>query len=332
MREPIRVLQMGLGPIGCELVRALSARPQLQLVGAVDIDPAKAGRDVGEIAGIDRLGVLISDRLDAIAPGAGVALHSTSSYLSHTLDQLEALIRAGLNVISTCEELAYAEALHSVEARRLDLLARERGVTVLGTGVNPGYVFDTLILTATAVCQRVDQIRATRVLDAGKRRLPLQQKVGAGLSVEEFRQRVRAGLVRHVGLAESMRMVTDALGWSVERTEESTEPVVAEKEQRTPYLTVPAGAVAGVHQVGRAFSGGREVLRLELQMFVGATDAYDEIEVSGSPPIKLRLEGGAPGDPSTAAIAINAIPMVMAAPPGLTTMKDLPLVHCWGST
>jgi hypothetical protein len=333
MSDPIRAIQVGLGPIGAEIVRALRFRPQVQLVGAVDVDPAKLGRDAGELAGVGPLGIAVNNRLDVgvvRAAGAAVALHSTGSYLAQTLEQIEQLVRAGLNVVSTCEELAYAQALHPDDARRLDTLAREHGVTVLGTGVNPGYVFDTLVLTATAACQRVDHVRARRVLDAGQRRIPLQQKVGAGLTVAEFAKRVDTGLVRHVGLAESMRMVADAIGWPVERLEESTGAIIAESEQRTPYLTVAAGAVAGVHQTGRAFAGGREVLSLDLQMYVGAPHAFDEIEISGEPGIKLRIEGGTPGDPSTAAIVVNAIPAVIAAPPGLTSMKDLPLVHCWG--
>lgn len=327
----IPVVQVGLGPIGCEVLRAVHGRRMLRLTAAVDIDPAKAGRDAGEIAGIGAIGVSVSSDIPPVTDSNGaVALHTTGSYLDQVMGQLEALIEAGYHVVSTCEELAYPQALHFQEFKHLDALARARGVAVLGTGVNPGYVFDTLILTATAVCQKVEHIRARRVLDAGKRRLPLQQKVGAGLSVEEFQRRVDAGLVRHVGLGESIRMVTDALGWGLSRTEEETEPVIATEERRTEYLTVPAGAVAGVHQTGRAFSGDREVLSLDLQMYVGAPESYDEIEVSGTPPLKLRIEGGAPGDPSTAAIAINAIPAVLAAPPGLTAMPQLRLVHCWG--
>lgn len=330
MEKPVRVVQVGLGPIGCEVVRAVVAHPGLQLVAAVDIDPAKQGKDAGEIAGAGVAGVRVVDSLAAAASsGAVVALHTTGSYLAQTMDQLEALIAAGLHVVSTCEELAYAQALHPEEAARLDAAAKARGVVMLGTGVNPGFVFDTLVLAASAACQKVESIRARRVLDAAKRRLPLQKKVGAGLSVAEFQERVDAGLVRHVGLAESIRMVTDGLGWRIDRIEEQALPVIAEADLQTAYLSVPAGAVAGVHQVGRAFAGGREVLNYDLKMYVGAAAAYDEIEIAGTPPIHLRLEGGAPGDPSTIALAINAIPSVLAASPGLVSMKDLRLVHAW---
>lgn len=331
MYREISVVQIGMGPIGQEVLRAVASRRGLHLIGAVDIDAAIAGRDAGKVAGIGPIGVTVSSQ---VPPAAGrnssVALHTTGSSLPKVVGQLEELVRAGYHIVSTCEELAYPQALQPQLALRLDALAKENSVAVLGTGVNPGYVFDTLILTATAVCQRVDHIRARRVLDAGKRRLPLQQKVGAGLSREEFQKRVDAGQVRHVGLEESIRMVTDGIGWTIDRVEEETEGVVAEYEHRTQYITIPAGSVAGVHQTGRAYSGGREVLNLDLKMYVGAPESYDEIEITGSPSIKLRIDGGAPGDPSTAAMVINSIPAVLASQPGLTSMSQLRLVHCWG--
>ena len=332
MPNPLRVLCYGLGPIGCEVVRALMRRPGFAIVGAVDIDPSKVGQDVGQIAGLDRsLGAPVSDSLEAAlrSGGADIVTHTTGSYLEQVGPQLRALMAAGLNVVSTCEELAYPQAQHPDLARDLDLLAKTHGVTILGTGVNPGYVFDSLILNATATCQEVTAVRGWRVLDAGKRRLPLQQKVGAGLSRDAFQQLVDAGKVRHVGLAESVRMVADSLGWALERTEEITEGVVAEEDVQTEYLLVKAGHVAGVHQIGRGWSGGREVISLDLKMYVGAKQASDRIQIDGLPSIDLEIHGGTRGDPATAGIVVNAAPLVVAAAPGLATMASLPPVHYW---
>ena len=332
MPNPLRVLCYGLGPIGCEVVRALMRRPGFAIVGAVDIDPSKVGQDVGQIAGLDRsLGAPVSDSLEAAlrSGGADIVTHTTGSYLEQVGPQLRALMAAGLNVVSTCEELAYPQAQHPDLARDLDLLAKTHGVTILGTGVNPGYVFDSLILNATATCQEVTAVRGWRVLDAGKRRQPLQQKVGAGLSRDAFQQLVDAGKVRHVGLAESVRMVADSLGWALERTEEITEGVVAEEDVQTEYLLVKAGQVAGVHQIGRGWSGGREVISLDLKMYVGAKQASDRIQIDGLPSIDLEIHGGTRGDPATAGIVVNAAPLVVAAAPGLATMASLPPVHYW---
>lgn len=332
MPNPLRVLCYGLGPIGCEVVRALTRRPGFSIVGAIDIDPAKAGQDVGQVAGLDRsLGVPVSGSLEAAlkSGGADVVTHTTGSYLEQVAPQLRALMAAGLNVVSTCEELAYPQAQNPDLARDLDLLAKTHGVTILGTGVNPGYVFDSLILNATATCQEVTAVRGWRELDAGKRRLPLQKKVGAGLSRDEFQQLVDAGKVRHVGLAESVRMVADSLGWPLDRSEEITEGVVAEEDVQTEYLLVKAGQVAGVHQIGRGFSGGREVISLDLKMYVGAKQPRDRIQIEGLPSIDLEIHGGTRGDPATAGIVVNAAPLVIAAAPGLATMASLPPVHYW---
>lgn len=332
MPNPLRVICYGLGPIGVEVVRAMERRPGFEITGAVDIDPAKTGRDLGEVAGLERkLGIPVVASLEGIAkPGAAdLATHTTGSYLEQVAPQLRSLLAAGLNVVSTCEELAYPQAQHPEYAQDLDLLARAHGVTILGTGVNPGYVFDSLILNASATCQEVRAVRGWRVLDAGKRRLPLQKKVGAGLSKEEFQRLVDQGAVRHVGLVESLRMVADSLGWQLERTEEITEGVIAEEDVQTEYLLVKAGQVAGVHQIGRGFLHGREVITLDLQMYVGAKQASDRLQIDGVPEINLEIHGGTRGDPATAGITVNAAPLVVAAPPGLATMASLPPVHYW---
>src|SRR5262249_11757449 len=193
--------------------------------------------------------------------------------------QLEQIIQAGTNVISTCEELAYP-VVHAPDwAERLDSLAKERGVTVLGTGINPGWVMDTLPVFLSGVCQEVRRVRVQRIVDASKRREPLQRKVGAGLSRAEFRQLVEAGKVRHVGLKESVTMLAEAIGWTLDEVTESTEGEVASRTIKTDYLEVQSGQVAGVRQVGRGLRGGEELIRLELRMYVGAEGSQDAVQI-----------------------------------------------------
>ena len=330
MVAPHRIVLVGLGPIGAGVLRLVAERPGLQLVGAVDIDPDKAGRDAGEVCGLGTpLHVPVAATLGEALRGvqADVALLCTGSYLAQVAPQLEELIGHGLDVISTCEELAYARVHNPELSVRLDQLARERGVRVLGAGVNPGFAFDALVLTLSATCRHVTGVRATRVLDAGARRLPLQQKVGAGLSKQEFDALVAAGKVRHVGLLESLNLVADAFGWPLERTEELTEAVVAERDVQTAYLRVAAGQVAGVRQIGRGYRGGQAVIELELQMYVGAPESFDAVRVEGDPGIDMVIRGGIAGDPATVALTVNLIGSVRRAPPGLVTMKDLSISY-----
>ncbi|HKZ51756.1 MAG TPA: hypothetical protein VJ085_00595 [Candidatus Acidoferrales bacterium] len=334
MQRPLRVIQYGVGPIGARIVRLILEKPALQIVGAVDIDPAKAGRDLGEVAEAGRqLGVVVSrDAGPVLQAGADVLVHCTSSYLEEVADQLLQCLEAGIHIVSTCEELAYPFRKHPELSQRLDRCAREHQVALVGTGVNPGFTMDKLVLTLAAAAVRVDSARAVRIVDAAKRRLPLQKKIGAGMSVEEFNRQVAAGVIKHHGLPESVAMVADGLGLAVDEITESIQPVVAKKPVQTEYLAVAPGQVAGVHQIARGQSGGRDKVYLELQMYVGAEAPSDSVELTGEPNLRLTVPGGIHGDLATAAVAVNCIPAIVEAKPGLRTARDIPMCFLPGKT
>jgi len=327
----IRVVCYGLGPIGLGIARVALARPGLQIVGAVDVDPQKIGRDLGELLGGPAIGVAVSAdataSLRAVRPD--VALHATSSNLGHVVPQLITIAETGANAISTCEELAYPWTAQPQLAAELDGAARRAGITLLGTGVNPGYAMDALALMLTAPCTVVRSVRVLRVVDAGRRRGPLQRKVGAGLTQAQFDDGVRSGAIRHVGLPESLHMLATSLDWRLDRHEDSIGPIIADEAITTEFVAVAPGQVAGVRQVARGFIGQREVLNLELRMYVGAPDPQDTVSIDGDPPIHMTIAGGIHGDSATAALVVNAIPSVMRAQPGLASMAEVPLLHCW---
>jgi hypothetical protein len=252
-----------------------------------------------------------------------VVLHSTSSYLKDVVEQLLACVNAGCCVISTCEELAYPFRKSPPLADKLDKAAKHEGVALVGTGVNPGFVMDKLVLTLAAISQRVDSVKVQRIVDASRRREPLQRKIGAGMSVEEFAEKTAAGVIKHHGLPESVAMVADGLGIPVDTITETIEPVIAQENITTEFLEVAAGRAAGVHQIARGFSLGREKIVLELKMYVGAKDPADTIELTGEPNISMIIPGGTHGDIATAAVVVNAIPLIVAAPAGLVTSRDL---------
>jgi len=328
VKKKIRVAQYGVGPIGASIVRLMRQKASLEIVGAIDKDPAKAGRDLGEAIGAPDApwGVRISaDAESLLEKPVDIVVHSTSSYLPSVMDQLLACLAAGCCIVSTCEELAYPWRKHPELCARLDAAAKEEGVALVGTGVNPGFVMDKLVLTLSAVSQRVDSARATRVVDASKRRLPLQKKIGAGMAPEEFRAQVTAGVIKHHGLPESIAMVADGLGFALDDISETIEPVIAEQTVKTEFLEVAPGQVAGVHQIARGVSAGKEKIFMELKMYVGATQPADTIELKGEPNLSLVIPGGTHGDVATAAVVVNAIPTILAATSGLRTARDLPL-------
>jgi 2,4-diaminopentanoate dehydrogenase len=324
----IRIVQYGVGPIGASILRLARKKKSVQIVGAIDRDPLKVGRDLGEVVGAPDApwGVKVSaDAAKILAGPVDVVLHSTSSYLKDVVEQLLACVNAGCCVISTCEELAYPFRKSPPLADKLDKAAKREGVALVGTGVNPGFVIDKLVLTLAAISQRVDSVKVRRIVDASQRREPLQRKIGAGMSVEEFAEKTAAGVIKHHGLPESVAMVADGLGIPVDTITETIEPVIAQENITTEFLEVAAGRAAGVHQIARGFSLGREKIFLELKMYVGAKDPADTIELTGEPNISMIIPGGTHGDIATAAVVVNAIPLIVAAPAGLVTSKDLPL-------
>lgn len=328
MKKKIRAIQYGIGPIGASIAKLLREKHAVEICGAIDTDPAKAGRDLGEVVGASDApwGVTVSaDASEVLGQAADVVIHSTSSALPKVMDQLIACLEAESCVVSTCEELSYPYRTHPDLAAKLDATAKDWGVALVGTGVNPGFVMDKLLVTLAAVCQRIDHAKALRVVDAGKRRLPLQKKIGAGMSVDEFRAKVKEGVIKHVGLPESVAMVADSLGLPVDEITESIEPKVAMERVQTEYLTVEAGQAAGVHQIARGLGAGKELVHLELQMYVGAKDPADTLTLSGHPNISLVIPGGSHGDIATAAVVVNTIPVILDAPAGLRTARDLPI-------
>jgi 2,4-diaminopentanoate dehydrogenase len=327
VRKKIRAVQYGVGPIGASLVRLMREKQAIEVIGAIDTDPAKAGRDLGEVAGASDApwGIQISADTDILGEAADVVVHSTSSHLPAVMNQLSACLASESCVVSTCEELAYPYRKYPQLAAKLDAEAKSWGVALVGTGVNPGFVMDKLVLTLGAAAQRVDSVSVTRIVDASKRRLPLQKKVGAGLSPEEFKEQVAAGTIKHHGLPESIAMVADGFGFEIDEITETVEPVIAREAFRTEFLEVGPGRAAGVHQIARGLSGGKEKIYMELQMYVGAPESNDKIELRGEANLVLTIPGGTHGDIATAALVVNAIPAILAAPAGLKTSRDLPL-------
>ena len=330
MARLLRVVHCGLGPIGQGIARLALETEGLKLVGAVDISPDKAGKDLGVVLGLPKkLRIKVAPDAARLLrkTKADVAILSTTSSIRDVKSQLAALISKGVSVVSTCEEMAFPTPAHQSAFRDLDRLARAKKVSILATGVNPGFAMDALALMLTAPCASVNRVSVTRVVDAATRRLPLQRKVGACLNLNQFRRAITEGSVRHVGLLESVHMIAAALGWSLDRVEETIEPAIAPRDLDTDYLRIPAGAAAGVNQYARGYRKGELAVSLDLQMYVGVESPRDHVLVDGIPPIDMTIAGGVAGDMATAAIVINCIPKLMAARPGFLTMRDLALVH-----
>ncbi len=329
MEKKVRVVQMGLGPIGNKLTQYLADRKNLQIVGAIDIDPAKAGKDVGVLAGLAPLGVMVTGDMDKVLSkgDVDVVMLTTTSSLVKTSGQILQLLEYGVNVVSSCEELSFPWMENAELAGKIDEMARKKNVAVLGTGVNPGFLMDFLPVIMTAACRNVEKITVERIQDATFRRTPFQKKIGAGLTVQAFHEKVKEGTLRHVGLTESIQMIAAKMGWKLDSTEDNISPIMADCQMKTDGLVVEAGDVRGVQQIGRGLVAGKELITMIFRAAIGEQEVRDRIIIEGNPNIDSIIKGGVNGDVATCAILVNAIPAILNARSGLRTMVDIEVPH-----
>jgi 4-hydroxy-tetrahydrodipicolinate reductase len=324
----LKFAQFGLGPIGLETLRLAATKPWAQVVGAIDINPALAGRDLKELLpsgpwGRARVHSSFEDLLHTAKPD--LVFHTAVSRFSEAYRQIEPMVRRGVSVVSSCEELLYPRLREPALSARLDKLCRNTGARVLGTGVNPGFVMDLLPICLTAVSREVRAVRIQRVVDASSRRGPLQRKIGSGLPPSRFRQLFREGRAGHAGLKESLALIAHCLGWSIRDLAETGRPIVAARSIRTQHVEVRKGQTCGLHQRATARVDGKVRLTLDLKMYLGAEDPRDEIRIDGEPPLHVVIQGGVAGDQATVAALVNSAPRLLNAPPGLRLVTDLPL-------
>lgn len=324
----IRTIHYGIGAIGTSLAREIAGNTWFEVVGAIDAASDKVGASLGEVVRDERLaGVAILPPEAKTWPDADVVLHTTGSLLPGVRPQLQDCVERGLHVVSSCEELAFPYPRFEAIATQLDAQAKARGVSLLATGVNPGFVMDTLPIALSAVCADVRSIRITRILDASNRRLPFQRKIGAGLTRQEFELKAAASGFGHVGLRESATAVAAAFGWEPYEIEDTLQPIIADRDVASPNLSVRRGEIAGLHQRLLVSHEGELKITMELVMAMGAADPRDEVEIDGDPPIRSVIPGGVQGDRATVGIMINAARAINAAPRGLITMRDVPPLH-----
>lgn len=362
----VRIIHWGLGAMGTRIAALVRDRADMVSVGAIDRDPAKTGKTLDQLLARVRLpavpqvltktgqvgdrgtgspspgrlngpagGIVVGSPEDVLQTPADLVILATGSFVEEVAPQVILALEHGLNVITIAEEMVFPEATAPDHAQEIDRMARNRGAVVLGTGINPGFVMDTLVICLTGVCSQVRHIMVRRANDLSPYGPTVMAGQGVGLTPQQFEDGVASGrVVGHVGFLQSLGLIARALGWTLDRIEQSREPIVARLMRETPYVKVPPGRVAGCRHVARGFKNGREVIfldhpqqvRPELEGF----ETGDEIRIRGQPDISLRTSPEIPGGAGTAAIAVNMVPVVMAAEPGLRTMADLPLPRMVG--
>ncbi len=325
-RRRLRAALYGVGDVGKQVVALLARRPDVQIVAALDADPLKVGRDLGDVVCLGRtLGVTVSCDPELLIGGVDtdVVIHATSPYLSVASPQLLPLLASSKSVVSACDELVYPWASHPDMATKLDATAQGAGAALLAVGASPGFVTDALPLFLAAACAEVEALLVTRVIDLAKEPTAVQAAAGLGMTLDAFREAADQGAVGLPALLDSVALMAAKLGWRLDRSVEMIEPIRATKRWETEATIVGAGRVAGLRQLARGFRDDAEVLRVDVIAFLGAPDPHEAIVVRGRPQISARIDGGIPSHLATAALMVHALPAVAVAPPGLLNVTDL---------
>ncbi|MDD4826336.1 MULTISPECIES: 2,4-diaminopentanoate dehydrogenase [unclassified Mesotoga] len=330
-----RVLVWGLGAMGSGVARNIVKKEELRLVGAVEKDPERIGKDLGEYLGGEKTGRLVYSDIEKaiVETRPDIVVIATNSFVEEVLPKIEAAARHHVDILTIAEEMAFPFVSHPEESEILENIAWRYGVSILGTGINPGFVLDLLIIAMTGACLKVDRIEARRINDLSPFGKTVMETQGVGTSPEEFRKGIEKGdIVGHIGFQQSIAMIGNALGWEIDRIEESREPIISNTERKTSVAHVKPGMVAGCKHVGRGYCG--EKLMIELvhpQQILPETegvDTGDYIDIYGDPEIHLSIKPEIPGGKGTIALATNMIPAVIEAAPGLIEMSELPIPRC----
>lgn len=322
----IKIAQFGLGPIGIETLKLAATKPWVEIVGGIDLDPDKAGKPLAEITGDPALrGAKVYRTLEElVAKGApSVILHTAVSRVRDAFPQIEPMVRQGISVVSSCEELLFPQLREPELAVKLDKACKDGKAHVLGTGVNPGFVMDVLPVCLSGVCRSVQAVHVQRVVNASTRRGPLQKKIGSGLAPAEFERQFSLGKAGHAGLKESAALLAHCLGWKLSELTETGKAMVASHDIRTRFVEAKKGQCCGLHQTATGKVNGEVRLTLELKMYLDAPNPHDACQIEGEPPLNLMLNGGVAGDSATVAALVNAAPRLLKSPPGLLLMTDI---------
>ena len=323
----LKTIIVGLGPIGAACARAVDATRDMRLVGLVDVDPEKVGKPLSRIDDTSTSEVIVADDIgSATREGADVAVVCTSSWFDQVAPTVETCVSRGLCVVSSCEQMLWPWYAHAALAQRVDDAARRAGKAVIGSGVNPGFVMDALAVVLSSMVCEITAVRCVRRVDAGTRREPLQAKVGATLTVDEFRARVAQNKLGHMGSPESVALLAAGLGRDVMpgSVDVTIDPVVADVPMVSALGTIAPGHATGIHQVACWRDDVKRLsIELDLTMAVGTSDPCDRVELQGPTPLTLELPGGVPGDTATVAAMVNLARVVHDAQAGLRTMLDV---------
>jgi 4-hydroxy-tetrahydrodipicolinate reductase len=335
MTGNVRVAIWGFGAMGSGMAKMLATKKGVDIVAVCDMHPDRVNKDIYDVLGIERgnrESVIINPVVEEVIKEgvADICLCATDSYTSKAFPRLKYVLEQKINVISTAEEMSYPKAQEPELAKELDEIAKANGVSILGTGINPGLIMDLLVTVLTGCMTDVEHVEAKRVNSLSPFGHAVMEEQGVGITVEEFDSGVKDGtLAGHVGFAESISMIGDAIGWPVEKIEQQMKPIVTTVDRKSPYGFAAAGNIAGVNMTGQGFVNGEVKIDMihpqQIEPEMEGTHTGDYIVLKGSPDVNMAIKPEVDGGLGTIAMCVNMIPQVINSHPGLKTMLDLPV-------
>ena len=331
--ENVKVIIWGLGAMGGGMADMLLKKRGVDIVGAVGRG-AKVGKSMYDYISTprgDRPDVIIGSPEDVIKEGAAdVVLCCTDSFTKSAFDRLKFVLERKINVVSSAEEMSYPQAQSPDEAKKLDELAKANGVSILGTGINPGLIMDLLVVIMTGCCEEVDHIVSRRVNSLSPFGPAVMEEQGIGITKEAFVDGVKTGkLSGHVGFHESINMIADAIGWNVDKITTSMDPIMTDVDRKSTHGFAKAGNVAGCAMKGFGYIGSELKIEMDHPQQIEpeqvGVQTGDYVIIKGKPNINMVNSPEVPGGIGTIAMCVNMIPHIINARPGLHTMIDLPV-------
>ncbi len=331
----VRVVIWGFGAMGSGMARMILNKKGIEIVGVCDMHPDRMGKDMFDVLKVDRAGrksVIINGKIEEVLTEkcCDIALCATDSFTKDAFPRLKFCLEKKVNVISTAEEMSFPAAKHPELAAELDKIAKANGVSILGTGINPGLIMDLLVIVMTGCMVDVEHIEAKRVNSLSPFGPTVMHEQGVGFTKEAFEKSVKDGtMAGHVGFHESVAMIGAALGWKVDKFEQQMKPIVTTVDRKSPHGFAKAGDVAGVNMTGQGYVNGQLKIDMihpqQIEPEMEGTHTGDYVTIKGTPPINMANKPEVEGGLGTIAMCVNMIPNVINATPGLKTMIDLPV-------
>lgn len=330
----VKIAIWGFGAMGQGIARALLPKKGVEISGICDINPDITGKGFLSVLGVksDQEDVTIKSSIEeAVLPkSCDLCILATDSFTAKSFPKMETLLKLGVNVITTAEEMAYPKANEPELTEKLDKLAKENGVSILGTGINPGLVMDLLAILLSGAMTELDTVMCKRINSLSPFGPTVMEEQGVGITPEEFEEGVAKGsLAGHVGFAESIAMISDGIGLEVDEFSQQMKPIITNIDRKSPYGFAAAGHLAGVNMTGQGKRGGRVIIDMihpqQIEPEMEGTHTGDYIELVGDQKINMQITPEINGGIGTIAMCINCIPQVINADPGVLTMLDIPV-------